>query len=150
MTQEWVVYGQTQLPASGGCVNPMPGTGAPVLINGEMRGKGLCVNGLVGEQASLPYTVPEGKQLVLEGWGFEGLKDNFGVCIPIVGDIINGAVQNNQCLPSVGCGGGSYYITGTRFVIPAGKKLGVLLLNGTTAAGVVCAWFMQGHLEDVV
>jgi hypothetical protein len=140
--QDWVVYGQTAMPAApnGGVTNPTPGTGL---------GQGLNINGLVGEVTSLPYTVPEGKQLVLEGWGFEGLNQPFGVCIPFIGDA---PVTNAKCLPSVGCGGSqaSYYITGTRFTVPAGKKVGVFLLNGTTIHNVICAWFVQGHLEDVV
>jgi hypothetical protein len=107
------------------------------------------VNGLVGEQTTLPYTVPCGKRLVLQGWGFEGLKNPFGVCFPWIGTVRT----KERCLASVGPGpSGSYYVTGMRWVIPEGKIVNVRLLNGSQeggTTGVVCAWFVQGYLENV-
>ncbi len=130
MTTPFIVYGQTALPANGSLTNP------PV-----------NVNGLNGEITSLPYVVPCGYNLILTGWGFEGLKAPFGVCVPWIG---TAPATNAKCLASIGTGPGSYYVTNMYWSIPAEKILNVLLINGTTQANVVCAWFMQGYLEEVI
>lgn len=127
MANDWIVYGQTTMAASTGVDNPTPNS-----------------NGLNGEQTSLPYTVPAGYNLVLTGWGFEGLNQAFGVCIPWIG---TGSVTNAKCLASVGPTTASYYVTGMRWSIPAGKVVNVRLLNGTTENNVVCSWMVQGQLE---
>lgn len=126
--QDFLSYGQNALTANSALDNPTAN-----------------LNGLVGE-VQLPYVVPTGKQLVLTGWGFEGLNKSFGVCIPWIGEL---PCTNAKCLASVGPEMASYYVTGMRWVIPAGKKLNVRLLNGTTITNVVCSWFVQGFLEDV-
>lgn len=126
---EFVSYGQTTMPSNGALDNP------------------TCnMNGLIGE-VQLPFTVPSGKKLVLTGWGFEGLNSSFGVCIPWIGEL---PCTNSKCLPSVGPEKASYYITGANFAIPEGKTLNVRLLNGTSINNVVCAWMIQGYLEDAV
>lgn len=130
MSTPWIVYSQTTMPAQGSVNNPAPN-----------------VNGLNGEVTSLPYTVPTGYNLVLTGWGFEGLNTPFGVCIPWIG---TGAVTNAKCLASVGPSRASYYATGMIWSIPAGKVVNVYLLNGTNEANVVCSWFVQGYLEPIV
>lgn len=123
---DWIVYGQTTMTAGGAIDNPT-----------------VNINGLNGE-ATLPYTVPTGYNLVLTGWGFEGLNSAFGVCIPWIG---SSPPTNGKCLASVGPAVASYYCTGMRWSIPAGKILNVRLLNGTTENNVVCSWFVQGVLE---
>lgn len=127
-SQPWVVYGQTALKANSGINNPEPN-----------------INGLVGEQTFLPYVVPSGKQLRLTGWGFEGLKSAFGVTIPYIGT----SHGKEYSLPSVGPQIGSYYVTGFNFIIPAGKIVNVRLLNGSKQNNIVCAWMVQGFLEDI-
>ena len=129
MSNDWIVYGQTAMPASGPVNNPTPN-----------------VNGLNGEVSKLPYVVPQGYNLVLTGWGFEGLGAPFGVCIPWIG---TAPLTNGKCLTSVGTGPGSYYVTGMRWSIPAGKIVNVYLLNGTSESNVVCAWYVQGQLEAI-
>lgn len=133
--KDWLAYGQSAMPALGAIDNPTVA-------------QGLNLNGIVGE-STLPFVVPEGKQLVLTGWGYEGLPTPAGVCIPWIGEL---PCTNAKCLASVGCGGSqySYYVTNMRWVLPAGKKLNVRLLNGTTGANIVCAWMIQGYLEDVI
>jgi hypothetical protein len=127
---DWVAYGQTNMAASSAIDNPAANLAG---VEGEV---------------TLPYTVPAGKRLILTGWGFEGLNSqtNFGVCIPWIGEA---PCTNAKCLASVGCNGGSYYVTGMRWVIPAGKKLNVRLINGSPQNNVICAWMIQGILEDV-
>lgn len=126
--EDFISYGQTTMPANAGIDNPAAN-----------------MNGLIGE-VQFPYVVPAEKQLILTGWGFEGLNKAFGVCIPWIGEM---PVSNEKCLASVGPSQASYYVTGMRWVIPAGKKLNVRLLNGTDVNNVVCAWFVQGYLESI-
>jgi hypothetical protein len=55
--------------------------------------------------------------------------------------------EQTSCLASVGPSTASYYVTGMRWSIPAGKVVNVRLLNGTTENNVVCSWMVQGQLE---
>lgn len=126
---DWIVYGQTPMALNSGIDNPSPN-----------------VNGLVGEQTVLPFTVPTGKQLVLTGWGFEGLRKSFGVCFPWIGT----TRTKERCLFSIGPNAGSYGLTGMKWIIPSDKIVNVRLINGTEIDNVVCAWFVQGYLEDAL
>lgn len=127
MNKPFIVYGQTLVPGGLGLNNPA-----------------LNLNGLNGEIDMLPYRIPEGYNLVLTGWGFEGLIKPFGVCIPWIGEA---PFSNAKSLASIGSAPGAYYVTGMHWSIPEDKLLNVYLLNGTDESKV-CAWFVQGYLES--
>lgn len=126
---DWIVYGQTTMATGSAIDNPTPN-----------------VNGLNGEVTSLPYIVPAGYNLVLTAWGFEGLAEEYGVCIPWIG---KAPISNAKCLASVGPSSGSYYATGMRWSLPTGTILNIRLLNPTSENGIVCAWMCQGQLEAI-
>lgn len=121
----WIVYGQTEIPVNSSVSNPTPNT-----------------NGLVGEVATLPYLVPDGHRLVLTGWGIEGNRDPFSVLFPWIGEP---PATNAKALMSAGSMAGMGVFTGVRFVVPAGKKVNVHLINGS-AYPMVHGWFVQGEL----
>jgi hypothetical protein len=123
--QPWLAYGQTLMRANSPMDNPK-----------------VNINGLIGESI-IPYKVPEGFNLILTGWGFEGLNEGYGVCIPWIGEL---PCTNSKCLSSIGPWRASYYVNGMEWIIPSGLILNIRLLNGSSEDNVVCAWYVQGKL----
>jgi len=120
----WVVYSQTSIAAGSSIDNPAPN-----------------VNGLVGEVATLPYTVPAGYDLDLETWGVEAYNvANTIVLFPWIGPP---PASNPASLPSAGSWAGTRQLAGN-FRLPAGKVLNFRLQNAQVTA--VVAWFASGCL----
>lgn len=123
---QWVVYGQTSVTNGASVSNPTPNT-----------------NGLNGEVASLPYTVPGGKTLTVTVYGIESYN-SAGDCsiIPWIG---GGAFANATALPPASATHGTRQ-TITRLVIPAGGVFNILLTNGESSTQVF-GWFASGTLD---
>jgi hypothetical protein len=125
----WIVYGQAAVPYNQAVDNPTPN-----------------VNGLRGEVASLPYCVPEGKELVIEAYGLESYSGvaNGLVIVPWIGDM---PATNAKCLHSVFSDNASNETVGVRFHVPAGKKVNVRIMCAENPSQVV-GWYMRGTLRD--
>jgi hypothetical protein len=125
----WTVYGQT----------------SPV-YNGAVDNPPANVNGLIGE-ASLPYTVPDGKVLVITAYGLEAYAQvaNGLVLAPYLG--ATPPKTNGVFLHSVYANDASNETVGVRFHIPAGKVLNVRLMSNENPAQVV-GWYIAGELCD--
>jgi hypothetical protein len=131
----WVAYGQVQ-PVYNAAIDDPP----------------CNLNGTLGEVASLPYTVPAGKVLVVEAYGIEaygkvaGGPDGGGlVLVPWIGEL---PATNAKCLMSCYSDNASNEVLGSRFVLPAGKKLHARVMCSENPASV-CGWYIRGRLEDV-
>lgn len=124
----WVCHGQTWVKANATVIDPEPNR-----------------VGVLGECERLPYRVPEGRVLRLDGWGVEGYAGLPGgvVMAPWVGD----KLTNGAMLPSVqgGQGRGSAEYGAVRFGLPPGTELHVMLQNGQPRA--VFSWFLVGGVE---
>lgn len=128
MVTPWLVYGQTVLPANN-TDNPTPN-----------------VNGLIGEVASLPYTVPAGKVLVIERLTLESYQDTailamflyFGSVTP---------VTNAMCSATLGANGGTSQMT-VGWHIPAGTVVNLRLQNvQPNHLGWTYGWSIEGRLD---
>jgi hypothetical protein len=133
MILEWIVYGTLVL-------SPFTNTDNPPLNH--------C--GLVGEVAKLPYTVPAGYNLVIEAMQVEGPAPDsnslsqFGMNLWI-GEY---PATNDKGVASCTTGGGSAQLNGMRFVIPAGKKVNLRMMNNTNYPWAN-GFYVQGHLEKI-
>jgi hypothetical protein len=120
----WIVYSQTTISSGTSIDNPVPN-----------------VNGLIGEVATLPYTVPVGFVLDLQTWGLEGYNTaNTVVLFPWLG---LPPASNPASLPSAGSWAGTHQLAGN-FRLPAGKVLNFRLQNAQVTG--VYAWFASGCL----
>ncbi len=128
----WVVSSQTNLSQGTYTTNPTP------------NNLGFC-----GEIHSLPYTVPEGKQLRLFQWGMEAYSPDVAMIgmNPWVGTSFTAA----NCLPSVNnsSGVGNTFESARGWVLPAGTVLNVSLFLVGPASTITQSWWMEGQLEDV-
>lgn len=125
----WIVYGQTAPICQGGITNPVPSS-----------------NGLIGEVAALPYTVPDGKVLVVEAYGLEAYGNVPGglVLVPYIGAT---PPTLQQFLHSVFSDNASNETVGVEFRLPAGKVFNLLLMSNECPAQVV-GWYVKGKLVD--
>lgn len=131
-TEPWVVSGQTALPSQQYTHNPTPND-----------------LGFLGEQHSLPYTVPEGKQLRLHQWGIEAYMPS----IAVIGMNlwVGTTFMAPYCLPSVnnGVGVSNTFESARGWVLPAGAILNVALYNAGPTNNITESWWVEGVLEDV-
>lgn len=129
LSSPWTVYGQTMPICQGGIYNPAPN-----------------VNGLIGEVTALPYTVPEGKTLVVTGYGLEAYGNVSGglVLVPFIGPV---PPSPNAFLHSVFSDNASNETLGVEFHIPAGKVFNLLLMSNECPAQLV-GWYVKGRLID--
>jgi hypothetical protein len=128
MRHPWIVYGQQAGPSNASIDNP------------------VCnQNGIIGE-ATLPYTVPEGKRLVVTGWGIEAYGNIAGdfVLVPWIGEA---PATNAKCLHSVLASNASNASTGFEYHIPAGKVFNVRIMC-SEANDPVAGWWVNGRLEN--
>ena len=130
LSSPWIVYGQTAPICQGGVTNPKPN-----------------VNGLIGEVASLPYTVPVGKVLIVDAYGLEAYGNVPGglVLVPYLG--VTPPASNNAFLHSVFSDNASNEALGIEFRLPAGKILNLLLMSNECPAQIV-GWYVTGRLVD--
>lgn len=126
----WIVYGQTMPVCNGDINNPTPN-----------------VNGLVGEVAALPYTVPDGTELIIDAYGIESYATATGgvVLAPYIGP--TPPIPNNAFLHSVYSNDQSNETTGVEFHIPAGKVFNIRLMSSECPSSVT-GWYVKGHLID--
>lgn len=125
-TEPWICYGQQAGPSNAAIDNPPAN-----------------LNGILGE-VTLPYTVPAGQTLVLNGWGIEAYETIAGsfVLVPWIGDL---PATNAKCLHSVLASADSNSTTGFEYHIPAGKKLNARIMC-SEAGNPVAGWWMSGFL----
>ncbi len=126
----WIAYGQQAGPTGSAIDNP------------------ACnLNGIIGE-VSLPYEVPEGKKLVITGWGIEAYGAIAGdfVLVPWIG---TGPATNAKCLHSCLSSIASNSTTGFEYHIPEGKIVNVRIMC-SEAGNPVAGWWIGGRLEDCV
>ncbi len=128
MRQPWICYGQQSGPSNAAIDNPS-----------------CNQNGVIGE-ATLPYIVPDGKVLILSGWGIEAYESIAGsfVLVPWIGE---GPPTNQKCLHSVLASSQSNSSTGFEYHLPAGTRLNARIMcseSGNPTAG----WWMFGSLVD--
>lgn len=130
LSTPWIIYGQTAPICQGGINNPTPST-----------------NGLTGEVTALPYTVPAGKELVIDAYGLESYGNVAGglVLVPYLG--ASPPTVNSAFLHSVYAFSESVETTGVEFHLPAGKVFNLLLMSNECPAQVV-GWYVKGHLVD--
>jgi hypothetical protein len=138
--EPWIVYGQTLVPTGTAVDNPTPSE-----------------NGALGEVASLPFVVPQGKKLTIEAYGVEAYADEAGmtgpdkglVIVPWIGSELNAdpLQANRQCLMSCYSSSQSNEILGARFTFPAGKVINVRIMCAENPAQVV-GWYMRGALSS--
>ncbi len=128
----WIVYGQTAPMYNGAVNNPPP-----------------SVNGLIGEVAALPYTVPAGKVLIIEAYGIEAYATVVQglVLVPYLG--ATPPPNNAVFLHSVYADNASNETTGVRFHLPAGTVLNVRIMSNENPSQVV-GWYVRGCLVDAV
>ncbi len=132
----WGVSGQTQLNANTAIDNPYPAD-----------------SGAVGGVVSLPYVVPYGKQLCINGYVMEGY-DAPGIAVLFVwtGAIPAGenapAYRMDHGLPSVAAHSGSRQIS-LRYCFPEGGTINIRLINGSTYSGVY-GWGVWGELNPAI
>lgn len=132
---EWCVYGQEKFKDTAG--NNVDRVDNPKCITA-----GVC-----GEQATLPFTVPEGFVLQVEAYGVEAY-DQAGtvVLFPWLGPVM---LPNNQsALHSCGSSSGSNECLGFRPLLPAKTVFNVTLLNGESVKQT-CSWYVRGKLLPV-
>lgn len=136
--EPWVVYSQTAVPL-GALHNPRPNTA-----------------GLIGEVSSLPYRVPEGKVLRIDGIALESfptapnLLPKF-VLFPWLSDSTRSmTAQEINAQALVSCSAGAFTNTcPTRYFVPSGKLVNVTLVLGSPEmAGWTWGWHMYGELID--
>jgi hypothetical protein len=127
--------------------NPWIAYGQCAPIFGAAVDNPTCnLTGCRGE-VQLPYTVPEGFELVLEAYGLESYSgvSNGLVLVPWLGEP---PALNPACLHSVFSDNASNETTGVRFHIPAGKKVNARIMCMENPAQVV-GWYMRGTLVEV-
>ena len=130
LSTPWIVYGQTAPICQGGINNPAP-----------------SVNGLIGEVSALPYTVPEGKTLIVQAYGLEAYANVPAglVLVPYIG--VTPPVLNSQFLHSVYSDNDTNETVGVEFHIPAGKVFNLRLMSSECPAQIV-GWYVKGVLVD--
>lgn len=128
--EPWVVSGQTALPSNQYTTNPTPNN-----------------LGFLGEQHSLPYTVPEGKQLRLHQWGIEAYAPSLAVIG--LNLWVGSSFAASACLPSVnnGVGVGNTFESARGWVLPEGTVLNVTLYNAGPTNNIGESWWVEGVLE---
>lgn len=136
--EPWVVYGQT-IVGGYGVDNPEPNTA-----------------GLVGEVDALPYQVPAGKRLRIDGLAMESHTTAVEgrpvyVLLPWVTDapvVGNAAIRVKSALMS--CTGSDHTIScPTRFYVPAGKWVNLRIICQSPAMfTTLMGWHVFGEIED--
>src|SRR5215469_8754546 len=103
MSSPWLCYGTTNVLAYSTLLMPIP-----------------SLNGLIGEVAALPYQVPAGSWLQLQGWGVSSVGSGATVgMFPIIG----GATSDvRKRLPAAVAYGGVGSIKGS-FILNTGSVL---------------------------
>ena len=130
MIYPWALYGQTTLAANQGIDNPAPNAA-----------------GVLGEVPALPYVVPDGRTLVLDGWGIESYDaSGLGFIFPWLGPP---PIANAKALPTVSASRETNSIARLGFYLPAGTILNVRIVSGLNINGAVFGWYLSGHLEDI-
>lgn len=126
-SEPWIAYAQTAPVCQGGINNPVTN-----------------LNGLIGE-VTLPYTVPDGKELVIEAYGLEAYGNVPGglVLAPYIG--ATPPTTNAVFLHSVFSDNATNEAIGVEFHLPAGKVFNVRLMSNECPAQVV-GWYVKGHL----
>lgn len=127
-TVPWIVYGATLVPGNSNLDNPVP-----------------SVNGLIGEVHSLPYTVPDGFQLVITTYAIEGGKTPQYAIIPWIGEF---PIINSKGLMTCAAAYGSNIYSNMNWTLPQGTKLNVRIANASND-GIAYAfgWYMEGYLR---
>lgn len=132
----WILYGQTAPICQGAINNPKPN-----------------VNGLIGEVVSLPYTVPDGKTLIVEAYGLEAYGNVPGglVLAPYLG--VTPPTTNSVFLHSVFSDNDTNEAVGAEFHLPTGTVFNVRLMSNECWAGQVSGtpgnvvgWYVKGRL----
>ena len=125
--EPWIVYGQTQTAAGTNIDNPAANS-----------------NGLRGE-SSLPYTVPIGKELVVEAYGIEGYPNPTGgvALIPFIGNAPSKQTDLFTCYANTS----TNEVTGIRYYIPAGLTFNIRITQNESP-GPVTAWYVRGKLYN--
>lgn len=123
--------------------------GATIVYGGTNYDNPPCsVNGIVGEITILPYTVPNGYELVITNYGIEGGKTPQYALIPWIG---NYPITNSKGLFTCAAAYGSNYYSGMKWIIPEGKKVNVRVSNSSDD-GIAYAfgWYMEGYLREAL
>lgn len=128
----WIVYGTVTLTSGQVVDNPIPNS-----------------NGIIGEQTILPYTVPEGYNLIITNMQVEGPacdyssnSSQFGMGIWLG----TAPCTNAKWVISCTTTGGSNTISNSNIILPAGTIFNLRMMNNTSAAWVD-GWVVQGYLE---
>lgn len=135
--EPWVVYGQTRVME--GMDNPAPNTA-----------------GLIGEIAALPYQVPSGKVLRIDGIGIEshhyqGAQPAL-VLFPWLSDypMTSATPEYRAAASLVSCAAANHTNScATRYYVPSGKWVNVrILASPASMIGLRMGWHLYGELED--
>lgn len=137
--EPWVIYGQT-IVGGYGIDNPSPNKA-----------------GLIGEVKALPYVVPEGKRLRIDGVGMESHTTSVEnrpvyVLIPWVTDFpIVGTPEIRKAGAIMSCTSSDHTVTcPTRVYVPAGKVLNLRIICQSQAMfTTLMGWYIYGSLEDL-
>ena len=121
----WVAYGQNTMRANSNLDNPQ------VNLAGTL------------EEVALPYIVPEGMCLTIEGWGVEGVGSRAGL-IPWLG---YPPATNPQTLPTATSLEHTSHVFG-RWILGPGTVLNVRLVYTGRANGTVIGWHIWGTLNE--
>lgn len=136
--EPWVVYGQTVV-GGYGIDNPKPNAA-----------------GVIGEVDALPYRVPEGKRLRIDGIGMESHTTALEsrpvyVLFPWVTDSpIAGTSSARLAGALMSCTGSDHTIScPTRFYVPAGKYVNLRIICQSPAMfTTLMGWHVFGELEN--
>lgn len=124
----WIVYGATIVKPYSNIDNPQPN-----------------VNGLVGEVISLPYRVPDNKQLVITNYAIEGGKSPQYALIPWIG---SQPITNDKCIMTCAAAYGSNLYNGMKWILPSGTILNVRISNSSNDGfAYAFGWYLEGYLQ---
>ena len=128
----WVMAGQTSIPANSAINNP--------------AGNDI---GAIGQVTSLPYTVPVGCTLHIDGYGIEAYDwEKTSVIFLWTGDPNGDATyRRTHSTISVAAKAHTTWVTGLRYYFPAGTVINMRLQNATSYNNAVFAWGISGDLQ---
>jgi len=128
MSSPWLCYGTTNVLAYSTLLMPIP-----------------SLNGLIGEVAALPYQVPAGSWLQLQGWGVSSVGSGATVgMFPIIG----GATSDvRKRLPAAVAYGGVGTVSGS-FILNTGSVLAFGLVNNQDTQSLL-SWYAYGNLVPI-
>jgi hypothetical protein len=130
--EPWVMAGQTRMAANSALNNP--------------QGNDI---GAIGQNLVLPYTVPDGCVLKIDGYGVEAYDyPRTSVIFLWAGDPDGPATYRvRRATLSVGARGATNWVTGLNYNFPGGTVINMRLQNATSYDGAVFSWGISGNLN---